>query len=34
MIHDSAPFREPAWYGRVYGAWHRALPGSRAAPGS
>jgi glycosyltransferase involved in cell wall biosynthesis len=25
VVHDSAPFREPAWYGRVYGAWHRAL---------
>jgi glycosyltransferase involved in cell wall biosynthesis len=25
VIHDSAPFREPSWYGRVYGAWHRAL---------
>ncbi|HEX5979527.1 MAG TPA: glycosyltransferase family 1 protein [Thermoleophilaceae bacterium] len=22
-IHDAAPFREPAWFGRVYGAWHR-----------
>ena len=25
VIHDAAPFREPRWYGRVYGAWHRAL---------
>jgi glycosyltransferase involved in cell wall biosynthesis len=25
VIHDAAPFREPSWYGRVYGAWHRAL---------
>jgi glycosyltransferase involved in cell wall biosynthesis len=25
VIHDAAPFREPAWYGRVYGAWHRTL---------
>ena len=25
VIHDSAPFREPAWYGRAYGVWHRAL---------
>jgi glycosyltransferase involved in cell wall biosynthesis len=25
VIHDAAPFREPGWYGRVYGAWHRAL---------
>jgi glycosyltransferase involved in cell wall biosynthesis len=25
VIHDSAPFRQPAWYGRAYGAWHRAL---------
>jgi glycosyltransferase involved in cell wall biosynthesis len=24
VIHDSAPFREPAWYTRLYGAWHRA----------
>ena len=22
-IHDAAPLREPAWFGRVYGAWHR-----------
>jgi glycosyltransferase involved in cell wall biosynthesis len=22
-IHDLAPFREPAWFGRVYGGWHR-----------
>lgn len=22
-VHDLAPFREPAWFGRVYGAWHR-----------
>ena len=27
VIHDSAPFREPSWYTRLYGAWHRtALP--------
>lgn len=25
VIHDGAPFREPSWYGRAYGAWHRAL---------
>jgi glycosyltransferase involved in cell wall biosynthesis len=25
VIHDSAPFRDAAWYGRVYGSWHRAL---------
>lgn len=25
VIHDAAPFREPGWYGRGYGAWHRAL---------
>ncbi len=25
MIHDTAPFQDPAWYGRAYGAWHRAL---------
>ena len=25
VIHDAAPFRAPDWYGRVYGAWHRAL---------
>jgi glycosyltransferase involved in cell wall biosynthesis len=22
-VHDLAPFREPAWFGRAYGAWHR-----------
>jgi glycosyltransferase involved in cell wall biosynthesis len=25
VIHDFAPFRGPEWYGRAYGAWHRAL---------
>ena len=25
VIHDCAPFQDPAWYGRAYGAWHRAL---------
>jgi glycosyltransferase involved in cell wall biosynthesis len=25
VIHDVAPFREPSWVGRAYGAWHRAL---------
>ena len=25
VIHDCAPFRQPAWYSRAYGAWHRAL---------
>jgi glycosyltransferase involved in cell wall biosynthesis len=25
VIHDAAPFREPGWYGRAYGVWHRAL---------
>jgi glycosyltransferase involved in cell wall biosynthesis len=24
VIHDAAPFREPSWYTRGYGAWHRA----------
>ncbi len=22
-VADAAPFREPAWFGRAYGAWHR-----------
>ena len=22
-VHDAAPLREPAWFGRIYGAWHR-----------
>ncbi len=25
LIHDFAPLVEPRWYGRAYGAWHRAL---------
>jgi glycosyltransferase involved in cell wall biosynthesis len=25
VIHDCAPFQDPDWYGRAYGAWHRAL---------
>lgn len=25
VIHDLAPLRGPEWYGRAYGAWHRAL---------
>jgi glycosyltransferase involved in cell wall biosynthesis len=25
VIHDTAPFQDPRWYGRAYGAWHRAL---------
>jgi glycosyltransferase involved in cell wall biosynthesis len=25
VIHDSAPFREPSWHRRVYGAWHRTI---------
>ena len=25
VIHDLAPFRDESWYGRTYGAWHRAL---------
>jgi glycosyltransferase involved in cell wall biosynthesis len=25
IVHDAAPFREPGWYGRAYGAWHRSL---------
>ena len=25
VIHDGAPFRQPAWYRRAYGAWHRTL---------
>ena len=24
VIHDSAPFLQPSWYKRLYGAWHRA----------
>ena len=24
VIHDVAPFHDPSWYGRAYGAWHRA----------
>jgi glycosyltransferase involved in cell wall biosynthesis len=24
VIHDAAPFHDPSWYGRAYGAWHRA----------
>ena len=24
VIHDAAPFRQPSWYTRGYGAWHRA----------
>ena len=24
-IHDLAPFQDPDWFGRAYGAWHRAL---------
>ena len=24
VIHDVAPFHEPDWFGRGYGAWHRA----------
>jgi glycosyltransferase involved in cell wall biosynthesis len=23
VIHDAAPLREPAWFGRAYGDWHR-----------
>ncbi len=23
VIHDAAPLREPAWFGRAYGSWHR-----------
>ncbi len=23
FVHDLAPLREPAWFGRAYGAWHR-----------
>jgi glycosyltransferase involved in cell wall biosynthesis len=30
-VHDAAPLREPAWFGRVYGAWHRAALGRIAA---
>ena len=25
VIHDSAPFQDPSWYGRTYRTWHRAL---------
>jgi glycosyltransferase involved in cell wall biosynthesis len=25
VIHDAAPFREPSWYSRGYGTWHRAV---------
>lgn len=25
LVHDLAPFVEPRWFGRAYGAWHRAL---------
>jgi len=25
VIHDTAPFQDPAWYGGAYGAWHRTL---------
>jgi glycosyltransferase involved in cell wall biosynthesis len=25
VVHDIAPFQNPSWYGRAYGAWHRAL---------
>jgi glycosyltransferase involved in cell wall biosynthesis len=25
VIHDAAPFHEPDWHGRAYGAWHRTL---------
>ena len=25
VIHDAAPFRQPEWYRRAYGAWHRAV---------
>ena len=25
VVHDTAPFQDPSWYGRAYGAWHRAL---------
>jgi glycosyltransferase involved in cell wall biosynthesis len=25
LVHDLAPLVEPRWFGRAYGAWHRAL---------
>src|SRR6185503_19390992 len=25
VIHDTAPFQDPSWYGRAYGTWHREL---------
>jgi glycosyltransferase involved in cell wall biosynthesis len=25
LIHDLAPLVEPDWYGKAYGAWHRAM---------
>jgi glycosyltransferase involved in cell wall biosynthesis len=25
VIHDAAPLREPGWYRRAYGGWHRSL---------
>jgi glycosyltransferase involved in cell wall biosynthesis len=28
VVHDLAPFREPAWYGRVYAGYHRRLVGA------
>ena len=35
VIHDLAPLREPDWFGRAYGAWHRIADsaGSRRARG-
>ncbi len=24
-VHDLAPLREPAWFGRAYGSWHRVV---------
>jgi glycosyltransferase involved in cell wall biosynthesis len=25
VVHDTAPFQDPGWYGRAYGTWHRRL---------
>lgn len=31
LVHDLAPLVEPRWYGRAYGAWHRAQLGATAS---
>jgi glycosyltransferase involved in cell wall biosynthesis len=30
LVHDLAPLVEPRWYGKAYGAWHRAMLSSTA----